>query len=82
MFISAVTTLGLSALKDLLWKELNKDDVKIQEADTERNSLIHRNLDIQSVVFDEDEDIPYADDSDDVDEDEDDVIDYSIYDED
>ena len=79
VFISAVTTFGLSALKDLLWKELNKDEVKakVTESDTERDSLIHRNLDIKSVVFDEEEDTPEHSDKDDFEEEDDE--DYSFY---
>lgn len=68
VFISAVTNTGLSQLKDLIWKELNSDEiVQLKEVKQERDSLVHRNLDIQSVVFDDDEDDaqPDEDDTDD-----------------
>ena len=74
VFISAVTNYGLSQLKDLIWKELNMDEVevKVQQSETERDSLIHRNLDVKTVFFEEeDDDIP-EDDSNDFEEDDDD----------
>lgn len=81
VFISAVTTLGLSALKDLLWKELNKDNVNVHKTEEVRDSLIHRNLDIKSIAFEEDEDIPDMGDKDDDDDEIDDIdeTDYSFY---
>ncbi len=68
VFISAVTTYGIANLKDMLWKELNSEDSKL-EPTTEKDSLIHRNLDIKTVVFDEEEDAPKYDDGDEEDED-------------
>ena len=78
VFISAVTNYGLSSLKDLIWKELNStNEIKHKETEIERDTLIHRNLDIKTVIFDEeDDDIP-QDDSDGVGDDDDD--DYSFY---
>lgn len=78
VFISAVTNYGLSSLKDLIWKELNTtNEIKHKETEIERDTLIHRNLDIKTVIFDEeDDDIP-QDDSDGVGDDDDD--DYSFY---
>ena len=59
VFISAVTNMGLTILKDMLWKELNSEDSKIEVSKIEKDSLIHRNLDIKSIVFDNDSnDIP------------------------
>ena len=81
VFISAVTNTGLTQLKDLLWKELNSDDIiELKEVKTERDSLIHRNLDIQSVVFDDDED-DLKPDEDDTDEDDADDEENPYYDE-
>lgn len=83
VFISAVTNLGLTTLKDMLWKELNsKDDILIlpKEEMVEKDSLIHRNLDIKTVVFEDDDSEVPADDSDD-DEFEVDDEDYSYLDE-
>ena len=79
VFISAVTNTGLSQLKDMLWKELNSEDYIVPKKDTfEKDSLIHRNLDVKSIEFDDDhDDIPF-DDSDD--DDDDDYEDYSYLD--
>ena len=78
VFISAVTNYGLSDLKDLIWKELNTDENKVQESEIDRDSLIHRDLDIKSIVIEEeDDDIP-VDESEDDDEEYDDD-DYSFY---
>lgn len=73
VFISAVTNLGLTALKDLLWNELNREDAQLPKLKkAEKDSLLHRKLDIKSVIFeDEDEDVPYDDEED---EDEDNEI--------
>ena len=80
VFISAVTNTGLSELKDMLWKELNNPDAILpKEEKAEKDSLIHRNLDIKTVVFeDEDDELPLYDDDDD-DEDDDDYTDYKDY---
>ena len=62
VFISAVTNMGLTNLKDMLWRELNSEDILLpKEEKEEKDSLIHRNLDIKKVVFDEDEDVPPSD---------------------
>ncbi len=81
VFISAVTNKGLSQLKDMLWKELNTPVEKpTLDQQQEKDSLIHRNLDIKSVVFDDDDDtIPFDDDTDDEDDDRD-YEDYSYLD--
>lgn len=70
VFISAVTTYGIAALKDMLWRELNSEEIQI-EPTTEKDSLVHRNLDIKSVVFDEEEDTPDRPEEEDYDEEED-----------
>ena len=81
VFISAVTNTGLSELKDMLWKELNNPDAILpKEEKAEKDSLIHRNLDIKTVVFeDDDDDLPLDDWDDDEDEDDDDYTDYKDY---
>ena len=62
VFISAVTNTGLSQLKDLLWKELNSDDIiELKEVKQERDSLIHRNLEIKSNDESGDEGYSYYD---------------------
>ncbi|MGV8962394.1 MAG: GTPase ObgE [Candidatus Saccharimonadaceae bacterium] len=75
VFISAVTTLGLSGLKDLIWKELNSGDTVIPKLQNiEKDSLIHRNLDIKSVVFeDDDENVPFQKDEEEIQDEEDDT---------
>jgi len=70
VFISAVTTYGIAALKDMLWRELNSEEIQIRPT-TEKDSLVHRNLDIKSVVFDEEEDTPDRPEEEDYDEEED-----------
>jgi GTP-binding protein len=70
VFISAVTTYGIAALKDMLWRELNSEEIQIGPT-TEKDSLVHRNLDIKSVVFDEEEDTPDRPEEEDYDEEED-----------
>ena len=81
VFISAVTNSGLSKLKDMLWKELHNPDAIInKEEKAEKDSLIHRNLDVKTVVFEEDDDEIPLDDSDEDDFDTD-YEDYSYLDE-
>ncbi len=82
VFISAVTNTGLSELKDMLWKELNNPDAILpKEEKAEKDSLIHRNLDIKTVVFeDEDDELPLYDDDDEEDDDYTDYKDYSYLD--
>lgn len=75
VFISAVTNQGLSSLKDMLWKELNREVADLpKEEKTEKHSLIHRDLDIKSVVFEDEEEVPPIDSDDD-----DSVLDYEDY---
>ncbi|NLZ96122.1 MAG: GTPase ObgE [Bacteroidales bacterium] len=53
VFISAVTNSGLTELKDMLWRELNSEDVvRPKEEEDEKDSLIHRNLEIMPDVTD------------------------------
>lgn len=82
VFTSAVTNVGLTTLKDMLWKELNSEEaVQLKEDKTEKDTLIHRNLDIKTVLFDDDEDVPpFDEDEEDEDEDEENYEDYSYLD--
>ena len=57
VFISSVSGLGISVLKDILWEELNKEDNKVA-------SLTHRNLDFSHRVKEEDELLLAGDDDD------------------
>lgn len=69
IFISSITGMGITSLKDLLWRELNSDGDYRKSLD-----IVHRNLDIRSVRFDEDDDIPEEEsDEDDFDENDDDL---------
>ena len=47
VFISSVTGLGLSELKDILWRELNSESNKLQSIMAE-DTLVHRNKDIRN----------------------------------
>jgi len=77
IFISSITNLNIQQLKDLLWSELNKDGDYQKERSVH---IAHRNLDIKSVEFDEDdEDIEYDDD--DIEEDTEDFEDDYLYEE-
>ena len=56
VFISSVSGLGISVLKDILWEELNKESNKIED-------IVHRPKDVtrlqQELKDMEDEDIVY-----------------------
>ena len=78
VFISSVSGLGISVLKDILWEELNKESNKIED-------IVHRPKDVTRLQHElkdmgEDEDIVYEYD-DNVDDDDDD-IDYEYEEED
>lgn len=58
IFISSITGYNITALKDMLWRELNADG----EYQKSFESITHRNLDIKIVEFDDDdESIPEDD---------------------
>lgn len=62
IFISSVTGLGISALKDILWTELNKESNKIEGGKAE--TIVHRAKDISKLQEElkdegEDEDFEY-----------------------
>lgn len=62
VFISSITQTGITELKDLLWKELN------QETFHEAERIVHKNIDVSALAFDEDDDdyvFPEDDDTDD-----------------
>ena len=46
VFISSVTGLGVSVLKDILWNELNKEDI---HAELSKDSLVHRAKDMNKL---------------------------------
>ena len=46
VFISSVTGMGLSELKDVLWEELNSESNKLQEI-TAEDTLVHRDKDMR-----------------------------------
>lgn len=53
VFISSITGMGITELKDLLWKELNKETFH------EVERIVHKDLDLDTLAFDDDEiDIP------------------------
>lgn len=69
LFISSVSGLGIAALKDILWEELNKESNKIE-------AIVHRPKDVSRLqeelkAMGEDEDLEYeyedGDDDDDLD---------------
>ena len=72
VFISAVAHKGLTELKDLLWKELNKESFH------EVEQIVHKNIDVKSLQFDDDDDdFVFPEDE----EDEEDYIEYEDWDE-
>jgi GTP-binding protein len=70
VFISSITGLGLMELKDKLWGELNRDNFHQPEL------IVHKNLDLSTLVFDEDEDVLSPEEE----EEEGDLDDYDHYD--
>lgn len=62
VFISSITGLGLTELKDLLWRTINDEDNRIP------SRITHRDLDVRHRVAEEDEFIIEQEDSGDADE--------------
>ncbi len=60
IFISSITGFGIPSLKDILWRELNSDEITPVIA--ARETLVHRNLDVSLLRFDPEE--QFEDDSD------------------
>ncbi len=56
VFISSVTSQGITLLKDIIWRELNNDDFIPKSVS--RHGLIHRNLDISNLEFEPEDEIP------------------------
>lgn len=59
VFISAITGYGIPVLKDLLWRELQADDYV--PLPSQRDPLVHRNLDVKTLDFGPEEEIPDID---------------------
>ncbi|HPR20361.1 MAG TPA: Obg family GTPase CgtA, partial [Proteiniphilum sp.] len=55
VFISSITGFGIPTLKDVLWRELNSD--MVVPMTVTREALVHRNLDLSKLGFEEDETI-------------------------
>lgn len=70
VFISSITGYGISALKDILWRELNSED--FVHNTVLRDTLVHRNIDVKSIGLDDNEDIPDDDFDEEADEDDED----------
>ena len=64
LFISAVVGMGITELKDLLWKALN------EESFHEAERIVHKNIDVNTLVFDEGDDFVVPVDDDELDDDE------------
>lgn len=50
VFISSITQQGITELKDLLWKELNKETFH------EVERIVHKDIDVSTIQFDDDDD--------------------------
>ncbi len=69
IFISSVAHIGLIELKDLLWKELNR------ETKHQAEHIVHKAMDIQQLQWDDDEELnPYPMEEEDEEEDFDDYL--------
>ena len=64
LFISAVAGMGITELKDMLWKALN------EESFHEAERIVHKNIDVNTLVFDEEDDFVVPVDDDELDDDE------------
>jgi len=56
VFISSITGFGIPALKDILWRELNAD--ALVPVAVSHGSLVHRDLDVTVLGFEEEETFP------------------------
>ena len=59
VFISSVAQFGLTELKDILWNELNKETFH------EAEKIVHKNIDVSTLQFDDDDDFTYQEEEDD-----------------
>lgn len=67
VFISSITGLGISVLKDLIWRELNSEDMLNKSVVL--SSIVHKPLDISRIEFeDDDEDFDFEDEDEEEDE--------------
>lgn len=64
VFISSITGMGITELKDLLWKELNKETFH------EVERIVHKNIDVSSIPFDNEDDLVIPIEEDDPDDEE------------
>ena len=64
LFISAVAGMGITELKDMLWKALN------EESFHEAERIVHKNIDVNALVFDEEDDYVVPVDEDELDDEE------------
>ncbi|MFA6702201.1 MAG: GTPase ObgE [Dysgonamonadaceae bacterium] len=71
VFISSITNFGISTLKDMIWRELNSEDL-IANHHYSKESLVHRQLDVASLEF-EPEDIFTSEEVDEIEEIDEDV---------
>ena len=70
VFISSVAQFGLTELKDILWNELNKETFH------EAEKIVHKNIDVSTLQFDDDDDFTYQEEEDD----EEDYVEYEDWD--
>lgn len=65
VFISSITGLGIMALKDLLWRELNKESFH------EVERIVHKDIDVKTLQLDDDNNyiVPMEEDADEEDDD-------------
>ena len=56
---SSVAQFGLTELKDILWNELNKETFH------EAEKIVHKNIDVSTLQFDDDDDFTYQEEEDD-----------------
>lgn len=59
VFISSVAQFGLTELKDILWNELSKETFH------EAEKIVHKNIDVSTLQFDDDDDFTYQEEEDD-----------------
>lgn len=64
VFISSIAQIGITELKDLLWKELNKETFH------EVERIVHKNIDVSTLPMDDDDDFIIPVDDDDLDDEE------------
>lgn len=62
VFISSIAEQGITELKDLLWKELNKETFH------EVERIVHKDIDVSTIEFDDDDDYVFPVDDDDPEE--------------